>query len=759
MKCRNLVIFLAAAALHLAACKTPPEKPISTEVPVMARGSVRCPLHFRFDAKGEQYLSVFVAGEFNDWQNGKLKLEDPDGDLVYEGTFDLPNVQPGRYGYKYVVSRGGDPQWILDPTNTRRKVSGNEVNSLFVLDDCRLPSLSLSSVRYDAPSDTGTIVAALTSLDPSQILESSVQARTSTGEPLPATLSGDRKSITVSVKGRSGTKVGVTLHVENDTGAAAPLYVPLWTRDEQFRFEDSTLYFAFTDRFNNGNFGNDAPSSCLPQASPANWLGGDFAGITQKIEEGYFSALGIDAVWISSPNENPSGCYQGGQGRKYTAYHAYFPTSLDKTDPHFGSDVELRALVDAAHARGIRVLVDFVANHLHEESPLVAVHRDWFNSLYLCGWERPVTCWFESYLPDINYDVDGADQAMVGSALDWIKRFDLDGFRVDAAKHIGHPFVHNLRAEIAAQIEHRASPDQASKAYDFYMVGETFTGGWTPEDNSQVEMIKEWISPEELTGQFDFPLWYEILWAFGKQNVPTDQIKTFLKAHEDAYGDGAVMSSFIDNHDVPRFISHADNKVTGSAAMSDTSSDEAKQKGWDERLRPAQPTRLEPYRLAQLAYAVSVSLQPIPLVYYGDEIGLPGAGDPDNRRMMLWDGYNDGQRELLARYQSFNTLRRAHPALRAKTLEMSGLTGDAAAVNGETLAYFKLAPTEEILVLIDRRIDGGTDLLPVWLPERYKLGDQLRDLETSEHFTVTHAGEVSVRMNRPGVRFLLRVKP
>ncbi len=753
------LLFRAFVALWLVACAKIPDPPRRIAAPGLSKGVIRCPLEFRFDAKGTQYLSVHVAGEFNDWRKDELELKDPDGDLVYEGSFDLPHVTPGRYAYKLVVSRGGDPEWLLDPGNTRRKVLGSEANSLYVFEDCRKPRLSLIESRYDAASETGVVTAKIEAADPEGFSPETLAAKTSTGAVLPVALGGDGTTATVTVANMAGTKLGVWLEAGGKFGSAEPLYVPMWTRPEAFRFEDSLLYFAFTDRFDNGAPENDAPAACLPLASRANWLGGDFKGVQQKIDAGYFDALGVDAVWISAPNKNPDGCYSGSLGRQYTAYHTYFPVSLDQTDPHFGDAAALRALVDAAHARGIRVLIDFVANHLHEESPLASVHRDWFNPIFLCGWERPITCWFEPYLPDINYDLDAANEAMTGSALHWIRTFDLDGFRVDAAKHIGHPFVHNLRAEIAAKVEHRPSVAAPPLTYDFYMVGETFTGGWSLEDNSQVEMIKEWISPAELSGQFDFPLWYEILYAFGKQSEPTGRIKTFLQHNVDAYGAGARMSSFIDNHDVPRFISHADNRVNGYTPLSDTSSPEAKQIGWDEQLRPGQPTRVEPYRLAAIAYAFAISQSAIPLIYYGDEIGLPGAGDPDNRRMMPWSGYNAGQTELLTRYQRLGGLRRAHPALRSKKLELSGLVEPATGANDDTLAYFKIAPEEEILVLIDRRLDGGSDALPVWLPERYQLGDSLRDLESNEHFSVAARGLVEIPMTRPNVRLLLRVKP
>ncbi|MCC6811289.1 MAG: hypothetical protein IT381_27915 [Deltaproteobacteria bacterium] len=758
MKVRTIVpLPFCMLVLSLAACAFEPPPPKTTPVPEQKETLVDCPMRFRFDAKGTAYQHVYVAGEFNAWKEDKLELTDPDGDFVYEGSFTIAALAPGRYAYKFVLKQAGaDPVWTLDPQNTRQKVLGTEVNSLVELKDCRVPVLSLDATALGADGTATVTLNIAPGLAENSFDPATLAAKTSTGDHLPVALDGSGKKATVTITNRKDTKVGVWVTAGGAHGDADPLYVPVWTRADGFSWDKSTLYFAFTDRFSSASTKNDAPASCLPQGSLANWLGGDFAGITKKIEDGYFDALSVDAVWISSPNLNPAGCYSGSLGRKYTAYHAYFPMALEETDPHFGSKAELRALVDAAHKKGIRVLVDFVANHLHEESPLVAVHKEWFHPFYKCGWEQPITCWFEPYLPDINYDDDEADAAMVGSALYWIQNFDLDGFRVDAAKHIGHPFVHNLRAEIAAKVEHRPLIDAAPKAVPFYMVGETFTGGWSPTDSSQVDMIKEWVSLAELDGQFDFPLWYQILYTFGKQSSPTGALKTMLQAKID-YGTGAVMSGFIDNHDVPRFISHADNLVNSYTPLSDTSSDEAKTIGWDQTLRPGQPAREEPYRLAQIAWAFLLTQPVVPLIYYGDEIGLPGAGDPDNRRMMAFTGLGAGQTALLERYKKLGALRKTHPALRSKELEMSGLLAAQAAANDDTLVFFKIDPSEEILVVIDRRRDMVTDTLQLWVPDRIAAGAQFRDLETNESF-VTTAGRVDVPMQRPNARYLLRVK-
>lgn len=735
--------------LFLVACVTTPKSTKSTTPPVQLEAKTPdCPLEFRFDARGASYERVSVAGEFNNWKSAQLELTDPDGDHVYTGSFDLPEVKPGRYSYKFVLSGASGEQWVLDPDNGREKVDGGQTNSLIEVADCALPQLTLQSAHTG--QGTATIVASIGGA----VDWASVKAMIG-DESVPFTIDAATHTVSIALTGRSN-KIGVVVTAANSAGALGrELYVPLWVDGSHFEFSDASLYFAFTDRFRNGRSDNDAVADCMPADSPTNWKGGDWKGITDAIDEGYFDRLGVNALWVSPINDNPSGCYSGSLAKTYTAYHGYSPVSLDQTEEHFGTAAELRTLVLHAHQHGIRVLADFVAKHLENESPLVAEHKDWFQPYYICGWDKPVQCWFEPYLPSFNYDTDAADVAVVDSAIGWIERNDLDGFRVDAAKHVGHGFIHNLRAEIADRIEHRQLAAGGKATYlapQFYMVGETFDFSTGP--------IAEWISSLELSGQFDFPMWQNVLQSFAQQNHPLSDLKNYMQTQTTVFN-GGVMSDFLDNHDVPRFITHADNLVSGYPTMDQTSDDATDGMGWSST-PPGQPADPRPYELMATGFAFINSQPEIPLIYYGDEIGLPGAGDPDNRRMMKWNEYTANQKALSTRYQSIGSLRRAHPALRSPTMEMSGLAPETDGRQDDTLAFFKTAAAkgdvlgEEILVVIDRRWQGSPETLPVYVPPRILPGTHFRDLETQEDF-VTGAGAIDIPMGHPQARYLLRV--
>ena len=130
--------------------------------------------------------------------------------------------------------------------------------------------------------------------------------------------------------------------------------------------DNPIVYFAVTDRFANGNPGNDRSYGRGPDGAgeAGTFHGGDLAGLTQKLRDGYFAKLGVNALWITAPYEQIHGWVVGGkQSFKHYAYHGYWPLDYTRLDANMGTPDELRALLDTAHAQGIRVLFDVVMNH------------------------------------------------------------------------------------------------------------------------------------------------------------------------------------------------------------------------------------------------------------------------------------------------------------------------------------------------------------------------------------------------------------
>jgi glycosidase len=438
-----------------------------------------------------------------------------------------------------------------------------------------------------------------------------------------------------------------------------------------FDWRDAVIYWAFTDRFVDGNMANDNPTTYTGLNHAANWQGGDWAGITSKITSGYFKSLGINTLWISVPVMQSSAVDPGtlGDNNLYTAYHAYWPHDLTQVEPHFGSSADLQTLVTTAHTSGMKVLIDYAMHHVHTDSSVYtdSTHGAWFTPLNLpnnggqcicgspqCSWNGATAtlCWIAPYLATFDFTNAAARSFSVGNAVSWIENYGFDGFRLDAVKNTDTQWFSDFRAALLSGVE-------AKTGQHVYLVGETFDGS--------TSLIKQYVSPcTLLDGQFDFPLRAQIITTLMLRTGKMSDLVTFMDANTGYYGNG-VMSTFLGNHDVPRTIHFADDTPAWTDPWTD-----GKDRNWSNQ--PTQPTSTNAYDRMAVGFALIMTNVGAPMIYYGDEIGLAGAGDPDNRRMMPWGtgaagdpAYLTGQQQLLAKVQKLGALRLAHAALRRGT--------------------------------------------------------------------------------------------
>ncbi len=484
-----------------------------------------------------------------------------------------------------------------------------------------------------------------------------------------------------------------------------------------FDWRDGILYFVFLDRFNDGDTSNNAPVANVPYE--ANYQGGDLVGLKQKIDEGYFDTMGVNVLWITSPLDNAVGLGQGHDGRNYSAYHGYWPRDMEAIDSHLGDLQDMQDMVDAAHGRGIKVILDYAMNHVHAESPLYTENPTWFwpndNGLggdCVCGsgceWEgeQGRRCWFTDYLPDFNFTNDDARAWSVNNTIEWVEASGVDGLRLDAIKHIENSWLYDLRKRVREEIE-------PARREDFYMVGETFS----PDS----ELISSYVDPlTQLDGQFDFPLRAEITRTLLRRDGTLRDLANFLAASEQIYHPSAIMSTFIGNHDLPRVIHLAEDQPRYGDWETASGS------GWENP--PGQPSYRAAYERMVLGFAFLFTSPGVPLIYYGDEVGMAGAGDPDNRRFMQWEGTNEHQDWMRDRLAKLGIIRREQSALRRGTRKVLSVTDD-------TIVYEMVRGSETIVVAINRAdasntaegvpsgsytelLDGGIVTAPVTLPPR-----------------------------------------
>ncbi|MCM4160210.1 alpha-amlyase [Antarcticibacterium flavum] len=439
-----------------------------------------------------------------------------------------------------------------------------------------------------------------------------------------------------------------------------------------FVWEGANIYFLLTDRFNNAdpsndvNFGRNLETGVL-----RGFEGGDFKGITHKINEGYFNDLGVNAIWMTPVVEQIHGATDEGTGRTY-GYHGYWTKDWTAIDPNFGTREDLQDLVTAAHENGIRILLDAVINHtgpVTEEDPQWP--DEWVRNETPCtykNYETTVTCTLVENLPDIrtesNEEValppqlvqkwkeEGRYEQEVAELdeffertghpraprfyimkwlTDYITDFGIDGYRVDTVKHT-EEYVWQEFKELAdhsfAEYK-RNNPEKVLDDNEFYLVGEVYNYGISGGQNFDFGDRKV----NYFDNAFNSLINFEFKWN-AQQQEPEALFQKY---------DGLLNTELKDYGTVNYLSSHDDGQ-------------------------PFDREREKPYETASLLLLSPGTSQ----IYYGDEsarsLTIDGTvGDATLRSMMNWEDLEKDKEteEILEHWQKLGQFRAAHPAVGA----------------------------------------------------------------------------------------------
>jgi glycosidase len=613
-------------------------------------GVTLCPAELAYVPEADEAPDrVEAVGDFNGWTLGASPLR-PGPDGVFALTLSVP---PGEYSYRLRV----DGTLRLDPLQplTRRDSSGND-QSLLRVPDCRAPDWTVRSASATPEGELSVEVSFVPGTAGDRLDTSSLRALLPDGtalEVLPGVVDG-HDAATVRASGLEIGKHTVRLTARDRGGRQArDLLLPLWVErselDEPFAWEGALIYQVMIDRFMPS--GEPLDTGLPPSEAILARHGGDLDGLAEVVRSGYFEELGVRALWITPLYDNPDDPWPWYMGLESTAYHGYWPVAAREVEPLLGGEAAARELVDAAHARGLRVILDVVPNHVHIEHPYFVEHADdgWFNGAgecvcgSTCSWADDLDrCWFSEYLPDLQWHDPDVARQIVDDTLFWLEELDFDGLRIDAIPMM--PLVATRELVDATRRRLERGP------VDVHLLGETYTGG---DDR---ETIARALGPYGLDGQFDFPLLWELRRVLGRGEGTMTSLDEAVRESERAWaaagggaGGRAIMSPFIGNHDVPRFVSEA----AGADVYHPIESP------------PAPPGRDEPYQRLVLAQALVLTLPGAPVMYYGDEIGQPGATDPDNRRPMRFgEALDDREEATLEAVARLGRLRACLPALR-----------------------------------------------------------------------------------------------
>ncbi|MBX0329811.1 maltodextrin glucosidase [Oscillochloris sp. ZM17-4] len=463
----------------------------------------------------------------------------------------------------------------------------------------------------------------------------------------------------------------------NDFTILADYHAPLWLRDAVF-------YQIFPDRFADGDPSNNVrdgeyvyrgrPTVARPwgapprsEFGPVEFFGGDLQGVAQNLA--YLEDLGVSAIYLNPIFTAPSN-------------HKYDVADYASVDPHLGGEAALAELRAALDQRGMRLMLDIVPNHCGASHPwFVAAQADPRapEAEFFSFRRHPDE--YESWLgvaslPKLDYRSQRLRELMYAGPEAIMRRwlrppYRIDAWRIDVANMLGRQGPSNLGHKIGRGIRRAVKAEQP----EAYLLGEHFFDGTPHLQGDELDATMNYQG-------FTFPVWRWLAPAdaqTGRQSpdadgqpMPTDVAAAQLTAFRAAipWQIAAQQLNLLDSHDTPRL-----RTILGGDLA---------------RVR--------------VAAALLFTYPGVPCVYYGDELGMEGAGDPDCRRCMPWDE-STWDHDLRGFFQLLARLRRSAPALR-----WGGFQQLYAA--GETLAFQREAP-EERLIVVARRADDGLAALPV----------------------------------------------
>lgn len=514
-----------------------------------------------------------------------------------------------------------------------------------------------------------------------------------------------------------------------------------------FVWEGANLYFLLTDRFNNGDTTNDINFNRTEKTGKLRGFeGGDLKGITQKINEGYFSNLGINAIWMTPIVEQIHGGTNEGTGTTY-GFHGYWTSDWTALDPNFGTKDDLKALVDAAHKNGIRVVLDAVINHTGPvtEQDLVWP-ENWVRTEPQCdyqSYESTITCTLVKNLPDIKtesneavelpqqlvkkWKAEGRYEQEVAELeaffkrtghpkaprfyimkwlTDYISDYGIDGYRVDTVKHTEAFVWQEFRTECDAAFTEwkKTNPEKVLDDNGFYMVGEVYNYGISA--GKAFDLGNKKIN--YFDNAFNSLINFELKWNAAQQDY-----ETLFKRYSD------TLHSNLKGYGVLNYLtSHDDGQ-------------------------PFDAKREKPFETATKLLLAPGTSQ----VFYGDEsarelIIQDTQGDATLRSNMNWEAIqNDAKtKAILTHWQKLGKFRINHPAVGAGVHQM---------ISQEPYVFYRSYSENDFKDLVVVGLDLAIGTKTIDVSKVFKNGDLLHDAYSNqdvkvENGTITITSEFKI---------------
>lgn len=621
--------------------------------------------------------------------------------------YDVNGCKSGEYTYYYIVN-GKD---VLDAFNTNsKKVDGKDVSyfTYKTFDDLGIKaSLSNSKMSYN---ENNVLSVEFDGADKDAIKKAEVSSITADVSALGLdTLSIEPKlmkgTISVTDKTALGTKnipVVVTDIYGNIYKTSTQVEVTK-NNSSSFDWDEAVIYMTCTDRFYDGNTSNDKAyntTDVFDKKGSLSYHGGDFAGLEQKLD--YLENLGVNTIWITPIVENSdTKTDDNGKEIPSTGYHGYWASDFTNLNPHLGTEAEFKSLINAVHARGMKLMVDVVLNHAGygTEDHFNSILKDTNgNTVKMLRDDSNTVTGDDVYdalskLPDFVTENEDVMNQLVEWQTDWVKKYDIDYYRVDTVKHVN--------SETWAAFKNALTEADA----EFKMIGEYSGAGY---GNTAGELG---------TGRMDSLLDFDYndqAVNFVSGNV--EGAESFLESRNNSINNTATLGAFLSSHDEDSLV----DKLT-------------KEKGMTEE---------QALNAAKVAAALQLTSKGQTVIYYGEELGQHGLNNypiQSNRYDFDWDALESQKTDASSMYNHYKKLlsiRNDYSALLSK-----GTRKNIATSNDEGYSVFERAYDGNALTVALNVKDAAKT---VTIPVSLAAGTEVKDLYSGATYTVGSDKAVTV---------------
>lgn len=619
----------------------------------------------------------------------------------YEMTYNAGNkrfeynynkLESGCTYYRYKV---GD-EYILDKYNDKQEQKGGNDYSYieyYKLNATIQAEVMNASFNYNEnnvvkftvnqdENDTKKMEVASASIDVSSLGGSSTLA-----------IVPDLQAVTISATtdtslGKKTLPIVVTDQYGNEYSTSVQVEVTARTKKnaKDFDWDESVIYFMVTDRFFDGNESNNTASGAQTYGKDNAGLyhGGDFAGITQKLD--YLEDLGINTIWITPIVENIPGVTVTDTGKEdvpyNAAYHGYWASDFTKLNPTLGTEEEFQTLIDQAHNRGIRIMVDIVVNHAGYDTDFGDMIRS--GDDIVSGSDQKDSL---SNLPDFRTEDPAVSAQLVKWQTQWVKDFGIDYFRVDTVKHVEN----DTWAELKNALTEVDS--------DFKMIGEYAGGGYASNGNT--------LGTGEMDSDLDFDF-NDQATNFVKGNISS--VESFLTSRNSGLNNTYMTGQFLGSHDEDGF-----KKKLLDGGMAEDAATAA----------------------SMVAASLQITAKGQPVIYYGEEIGLTGLNNypyQTNRYDFDWTMVNSDNKTY-QHYKKMLSIRNAYTDVFARGDRKTILASDE---NGYDIVSRSYKGTKLYVGLNIKDVAQTVEI-----PVSENNGTVLKDLYSGKTYTVSN-GKIKV---------------